>query len=62
MRHPGEEGAQIAGSGRGLWNLEDGSRRDLGVWRREERVTLAALAAYLLFNMFALYKYGGAAA
>jgi len=27
----------------------------------EERVTLAAWAAYLLFNMPALYKYGGAA-
>lgn len=26
-----------------------------------ERVTLAAFAAYLLFNVFALYKYGGAA-
>lgn len=26
------------------------------------RVTLAALAAYLLFNVFALYKYGGAGA
>ncbi|KAM8707715.1 hypothetical protein ACLKA7_014793 [Drosophila subpalustris] len=25
-----------------------------------ERVTLAAYAAYLLFNVFALYKYGGA--
>lgn len=26
-----------------------------------ERVTLAAFAAYLLFNVFALYKYGGVA-
>lgn len=26
-----------------------------------ERVTLAAVAAYLLFNVFALYKYEGAA-
>lgn len=26
------------------------------------RVTLAAFAAYLLFNVFALYKYGGAGA
>lgn len=66
MRHPEEEYRTA------YWNCNHGGGGGVPSWKvggwdpgggggMEERVTLAAWAAYLLFNMRALYKYGGAA-